>query len=967
MDRWEHIERAYHAARDLRGDDRARYLDEQRLDDAMRRTIEALLEHGDRPDNVLDYPATGFVADSESIAEDPATLTGRSVGSYEILELIGSGGMGRVYRARDRALQRDVALKVLPMPFVLDPNRLARFRREAQILAAINHPNIGAIYGFTESDGVHALTLELVEGPTLAERIATGPIRLDEALPIARQIADALGAAHEQGIVHRDLKPANIKVRSDGTVKVLDFGLAKSLNRTVPVGGARPVAATVTIPADVGAGVLLGTAAYMSPEQATGGAADKRSDVWAFGCVLYEMLTGRRAFGGHEGSETLMRVVRDAPDWTAWPDSVPPHVRELVQGCLQKDPRDRIAAVSTAQFVLNERRAVVTPLTSQATARHRFWKSAALVATIAAVAGFLGWSAALDRKVADITRFSISTGEDEPLQGRPSLAISPDGTQLVYAKSRRLYLRSMSELDARAIGGTDSDLVTSPVFSPDGKSIAFWAGTDRTLKRVPITGGRAVTICQSDGPAGIAWNTDGILFGQSGRGIMRVSPEGGTPEVVVTVKGDEAAYAPQVLPGGRGTLFTLAFGGFLEKPRLVVQTSRGERKTLIDGASDGRYLPTGHLVYAVDGKLLAVSFDVRRLEITSTPVSIVDGVARTALNATGGVAGMAQWAVSTTGSLAYIPGPAIAALYTLALLDTAGSTERLPLAPAAYQSPRFSPDGRHIVYGINDGKNIDLWIYDLAGASPARRFTLGGKNRYPTWSPDGARVAFQSDRDGDLAIFAQRDDLDGTPERLTRPAAGTSHIPESWSSRGDVLSFSVEKNGRFSLWTLSLRDKHPTPFGAVESDIPAASAFSPDGRWLAYQMGQRSVTDVRPTAVVQPFPATGTPHQIGSGAAMPVWSADGQELLYNAAPRQWVAARLTLQPGFVTGNPRPLPTGELQTWRPDWSRHHDVSGDGRRVGMIPHDKSLLPGNTRTIHVVLNWVEELKQRVPVRVR
>jgi eukaryotic-like serine/threonine-protein kinase len=970
MDRWEQIENAYHSARSLRGEDRSRFLDEQRgLDSEMRRAIEVLLEHDDVPNSFFDRPAGEWVADWESLVGRPTLLTGRSVGPYEVLERIGSGGMGHVYRARDRTLKREVALKVLPALFALDPDRLARFRREAQVLAALNHPNIAAIHEFEESESLQALVLELVEGPTLADRIAHGPIPCDEALAIARQIADALGAAHEQGVVHRDLKPANIKVRPDGTVKVLDFGLAKVLDPAVSAGGEPTTSPTGTSPAVIRMGILFGTAAYMSPEQAKGGPADKRSDVWAFGCVLYEMLTGKRAFGGEDVSDTLTAVLRDAPDWTAWPDSVPTHIRELVQECLQKNRKDRIADISTARFVMNGRRAAFTAAVPPRLAvRQRSWKSAALVATIAAVASIVGWSVRpADQKVADVTRFSISLGEDQPLQGRPSLAISPDGTQLVYAANRRLYLRSMSELEGRPIAGTESVPVTSPVFSPDGRSIAFWSGNDGALKRVAVSGGRAITICQANDPLGMTWSTDGLLFGQSQHGIMRVPAAGGTPEVVVSVNPGETAFAPQVLPGGRGTMFTLTSGAFFDKPRLVVQTSGPvERKTLIEGATDGRYLPTGHIVYAVAGNLLAVSFDVRSLQVTGTPVPVIEGVARTALTATGSVTGTAQWNVSRTGSLVYVPGPVSDSLFLsrLALLDRRGRTEVLPLQPRAYESPRFSPDGRSIAFAVNDGRNVDLWIYDLAGTTAARQLTLGGRNRFPTWSPDGQRVAFESDREGDLAIFAQRADSSSTAERLTKPDAGTSHIPESWSPRGDVLSFSV-KASRFSLWILSLRDKQARAFADVESDIPAASAFSSDGRWIAYQVGHRSGADVRPTAFVQPFPATGGRYQVPNSGAGPLWSADGNELYYTAGPRRWVVARVTLHPSFAAGNPVGLPNGELQVWRPDWWRQHDVSRDGRRIGLIPSDKSLIPGSTRLIHVVLNWFEEIKQRVPVK--
>jgi eukaryotic-like serine/threonine-protein kinase len=967
MDRWEQIENVYHIARGLRAEERSRFLSEQRdLDSGMRRTVEALLVVADAPDSFLNEIAVKLPPEWTPDAGSPAVGSGRSVGQYEVLERIDSGGMADVYRARDPVLKREVALKVLPPQCIVDPDRLARFKREAEILAALNHPNIAAIYGFEESDGVQALVLELVEGPTLADRIVHGPIPFDDAISIARQITNALEAAHERGVIHRDLKPANIKVRLDGAVKLLDFGLAKALDPSA--GEAKNVSPTVTSSEAIRMGVILGTAAYMSPEQAKGSAADKRSDVWAFGCVLYEMLTGKRAFRGENVSDTLASVLRDSPDWSAWPENVPAIIRTLVEGCLQKDRQDRIGDMSTARFVMDERRIPYASVSARRfIGRQSLWKTVALVFVIASIAGFVGWVVRPTASDAGghTTRFSIALPGDQRLQGRPALAISPDGTELVYSIASRLYLRSMSDVEARPIAGTDGERITSPVFSPDGRSIVFWSGGERALKKVAVSGGTAVTICQADGPVGITWDVNGIVFGQSQRGIFRVSAEGGAPQVIVKPQSNEAVYAPQVLPGGRHILFTVASGAFLDSPRLVVQISPGERKTLVDGASDGRYLSSGHIVYAIGGKLFVVSFDLRRLEVTSQPVQIIEGVARTGLTATGGMTGIAQWSVSTAGTLAYIPGPAFGFVSNLAVLDRTGQTEVLKLHPAAYESPRFSPDGKRIVFGMNDGKNVDLWTHDLDGTTALRKLTFGGRNRFPIWSPDGQYIAFQSDREGDLAIYTERADLDGGAERLSKPDTGTSHIPEAWSPKGDALSFSVAKNSRFSLSILWLRDKRVTAFGAVESDIPANSAFSPEQRWIAYQSGRRSVADIESEVFVQPFPANGTVHQIASRGAAPMWSADGKELFYSGGPREWVVATVTSQPSFSVGNPIELPTGDLQVWQPDWWRHHDVTRGGRRIGLIPSDKSLIPGNTRVIQIVLNWLEELKQRVPVK--
>jgi serine/threonine-protein kinase len=547
--------------------------------------------------------------------------------------------------------------------------------------------------------------LEFVEGETLAGRLRSGAIPFSEASLIALQIAVALEGAHGQGIVHRDLKPSNIKIRSDGTVKVLDFGLAKVL---VPV----PADASMTA-----SGVVLGTSAYMSPEQSKSLPADKRSDVWAFGCVLYEMLTGRRAFGGENVTDTLASVLRDDPDWTMWPPGVPPAVRALVEACLQKNRNERMADISTARFVLTGRGPE-----SAAVFRSRFVafrRYAALAATLLAavsIGGIAGWalSSVRNKEVTAIRRFSIEPPQGERLRGVPSLAMSPDGEQLLYATGRMLYVRSLSEMEPRPIAGTENAEATRPVFSPDGRFVAFWSRADRAIKKVAIGGGEAITVCEADAPVALAWDADGLLFDQKQRGIMRVSAEGGTPQVLVRPAAGEAAYAAQWLPGRRALLFTVASGALLDKPRLVIQrVSAPSPDLLIDGASDGRYVPTGHIVYAVEGRSLAVAFDLRNLRVRGASVRVLEGVARTALTAAGTLSGVAQWSVSDTGSMAYYPGPASVSsyLYSFAVVDRTGRTEPLHLPADAYESPRISPDGRSISVchqQRREGRRVDL-------------------------------------------------------------------------------------------------------------------------------------------------------------------------------------------------------------------------------------------------------------------
>ena len=453
--------------------------------------------------------------------------TGTCLGTYEILVLLGAGGMGEVYRARDTNLNRDVALKVLPASFTSDPERLARFRREGQVLASLNHPHIGAIHGLEESRGTQFLVLELVDGESLDKRLARGPIPVDEALPIARQIVEALEAAHEQGIVHRDLKPANVALTRDGQVKVLDFGLAKALEAA----GGRSLdlanSPTLTSPAMMtGVGVILGTAAYMAPEQAKGRPADKRCDVWAFGAVLYEMLTGKRAFEGDDVSDTLAAVLRGEPDWSALPPTLPASMRALLEGSLKKDRRERIADISTAHFLLSHRDTVETVIQVSRPLPWPAWRHAALVIVSVAFGGAAatGLWKLKPSPVVPVTRFAISLPPGQQLTlSRQAVGLSPDATRMVYAAEGRLYLRAMSELESRAIAGTEDGI--NPVFSPDGQSLVFWA--DSTLKRIAVSGGVPVTVCPTSPLSGISWGSDGILFAQMGTGIMRVSPNGG--------------------------------------------------------------------------------------------------------------------------------------------------------------------------------------------------------------------------------------------------------------------------------------------------------------------------------------------------------------------------------------------------------------------------------------------------------
>jgi len=903
-----------------------------------------------------------------------------SIGPYLINSLLGVGGMGEVYRARDTKLNRDVAIKILPAAFASDPERLARFKREAQVLASLSHPNIAAIHGFEDSDGVHALVLELVEGPALADRIAHGPIGIDEALPIARQIADALECAHEAGVVHRDLKPANIKVREDGTVKVLDFGLAKLAE---PVGASAGVTAmtqspTITTPAMTAAGMILGTAAYMSPEQAKGKPADKRSDIWAFGCVLYEMLTGRRAFGGEDVPDTLAAVLRGEPEWALVPSDVPPPIRALIRRCLERDRQRRIADISTARFAIDEMTNTVSAAQSSIALPRRkppVWSRALpLIATTvmaAAIAGGIAWNLRSSSPApGTITRFPLMLpdGQQFTNPGRPLVAFSPDGTRIAYVANQRLYVRSLSENEPRAIEGSyDPQGVTTPTFSPDGRSIAFVAATGRVIKRIAVNGGVALPICPIPGTSlGMSWGANGIVFGQRGNGIMRASPEGGEPVRLVSIKDGELAYGPQILPDGQSILFTLLTAGdptpaignqdpeLWDKSDIVVQSLQsGARTTLVSGGSDARYVPTGHLVYAISGVIFAVPFDVRRLRVVGERVPIVEGVSR------GGASAAAQFSFSNNGSLAFVPGPVSTRDRSLALIDRKGAIEPLKLQGALFESPRVSPDGTRVAVGIDDGKAANVWIYDLAGTTALRQLTFDGRNRFPVWSADGQRIVFQSDREGDGAIFWQRADGSGQAERLTKADSGTTQVPWSWSADGQRLLFGVMKGSSSSLWMFSAADKGIAPFRGVSSDVTDA-AFSPDGRWVAYAR----LAAARGQVFVEPFPSTGAKYLVAEGAH-PAWSRNGTELFFSSAGSGVVEmVKIRTQPSIAFSDRVSVPglaslTGGLRT-----NRNFDVTPDGTRfINVLTAAQEFAAASTAPqIQVVLNWFEELRARV-----
>jgi serine/threonine-protein kinase len=879
-------------------------------------------------------------------------FAGTRLGPYEILASLGAGGMGEVYRARDTKLDREVAIKILPDAVASDPDRLTRFEREAKLLAVLNHPNIAQIYGVEE----RALVMELVEGETLK-----GPLPVEIALRLARQIAEALEAAHEKGIIHRDLKPANIMITATGIVKVLDFGLAKAADSSTASGDPAN-SPTLTI-SQTRAGMILGTAAYMSPEQARGKAVDRRADIWAFGVVLYEMLTGKQMFTGETVTDILASVVKEQPAL----DTFSTRVRRIIERCLQKDPRQRWQAIGDVRLEIEALLADPGGVleANQRTPPRPLWKRAIPVLATAILAAAIGGMMVWNFKPSappSISRFAVALGEGQNFSntGRPVVAVSPDGTQMVYVANERLYLRPMASREAKAIPGSgDPHGVTNPVFSPDGRSIAFFEVGEQALKRIDTTGGAAVTICPARNPWGMSWDSSGIIFGQGDQGILRVSPNGGKPELLAAVKNGELAAHPQMLPGAQGVMFTLATDErYWDKAQIVVQALKsGARKTVIQGGSDARYLPTGHLVYFLSGTLLAVPFDPRRLEVMGGPVPILEGVRRD------GFIGVAQFDFSNTGSLIYVAGPSLlkSVQNSLAFVDRKGGVELLKLPQGSYYYPRASPDGQRLVYQVDDRKEADVWIYDLSGASAPRRLTFQGANRYPVWSADGGSVAFQSDREGDMGIFRQRADGTGTAERLTKPEKGVAHIPDSFSPDGQQLSFTAFMGETYAVWTLSLRDRKASLFAEFPSARAEASMFSPDGRWVAFSVDLPS--DGVNRVYVQGFPLTPGKFQIAPGNH-PLWSRDGKQLFFTTGPDTCAAVNVTTKGSFAFTNPTAVPRGALLA-APSGPRRFDVLADGRFIGVVSALTQTGVPAPPQIQVVLNWFEDLKQRVPAR--
>jgi eukaryotic-like serine/threonine-protein kinase len=885
---------------------------------------------------------------------------GSRLGPYEITAPIGAGGMGEVYKARDTRLDRSVAIKVLPPEFSADPDRRARFEREAKTIAGLNHPHICTLHDIGQADGTTYLVMELLAGETLAGRLEKGPLPLEQALGVATEIADALATAHRQGVVHRDLKPGNVMLTRSGA-KLLDFGLAKLTGH-----GEQPAAASLaSAPTETrpltSEGAVVGTLQYMAPEQVEGKPADARTDLWALGAILYEMLTGRRAFAGTSAAALIGNIMNSQPPVLAMLQPLTPRaVDRLVRHCLAKNPDDR---PDTAHDIADDlrwmREAGSTSVVAATTSAPRRWQNAALLVAGAAAAAFalLAGGLWLTRSVSAprspvyllLTAQRPAAPAADPQR---TLAISRDGRQVVYAADiggvLRLCVRRMESPESAVIPGTDGAM--SPFFSPDGKRIGFFA--DGMLKTVAVSGGVPTALAATTGSRGATWTRDDtIIFApETDAGLWQIPASGGTATLVA--KPDAARHErsyrfPEILPDDDTILFTLAMSDIrsFDEARLMARSRKtGEQRELLRGGSFPMYADTGHLLFARAGAILAVPFDPGRRLVTGVPAPVVPGVV-THLN------GSAQYAVAQTGTLVFVPGADVSRTALLKRIDRTGRTEPLGLPPGPYAGVRISPDGRLAALEV-DGANTDICLLDLERLA-VTRLTLEWNNTGVEWSPDGSRVVFSSMRAASRKLYSQavdgRTDAEPLMSDASKPA--TANTKSTWSPDGRFLAFDrLDRETGWDIWALALdagHEQHPflvTPFNE------RSPRFSPDGHWLAYESDETGRSEV----YVQPFPGPGRKTRISTdGGGLPVWARDGRELFYRGADGASVfGVTIVSSPGLSPGQPTLL-------FRQTVSYRFDVAPDGRFliIENLP-DKLLSP-----ITVVQNWFAELKAKVP----
>ena len=909
---------------------------------------------------------------------------GTRLGAYEIVAKLGEGGMGQVYQARDTKLNRNVAVKILPSALAGDPDRLARFKREAQLLASLNHPNIAIIHGFEDSGETHALIMELVPGRTLAEVISGGASRgltTDEALPIAHQIASALEAAHEQGVVHRDLKPSNIKVTDDGTVKVLDFGLAKLSGPEAAANTAAATAQTSTSPALTEMGVILGTAAYMSPEQARGKVVDRRADIWAFGVVLFEVLAGKALFAGDTVNETIANVITQPPDLNALPETTPGSVRRVLRRCLEKDPRSRYQSAGDLRIEIEEilsgvpvgdsgplvQTAMTTPAPTSAWRRWLPWGLAAVLLVALVYAARPGPAPS-----GSPVKFEVSLGTqdlfvDENIDG-PIIVPSPDGSSIVYlgttAPSRRLFIRELARLDSREIPGTEG--AQQQFFSPDGRSLAFFL--EGGLVRMPIDGGVPTTLAQAVDARGGSWGPDdSIVFSPSSvSGLWRVPAAGGTAKEVTTLLTNERTHRwPWFLPGGKAVLFIcqLANGSYDNGTIEAVRLDTGERKVLVRGGTFPRYVESGHLIYSRENTVYAVAFDSERLEVRGEPQPVLTGVFATGTGVGAGVGnGGTQIAISSNGTAVYLPGqPQSDSALKLAVSDRTGTLTYQYPELRSFRDPAFSRDGRRILVRVGDGRSAEhVHVLDPARDTLTKLVFEGGFSGVPVPSPDNEHMAFASDRGGQaLSVYIVRSD--GTGQVTPIGASGPLRIPTSFSPDGRHLAISqVNPRTNMDLMVASVQNAEIKPFlASPENEM--MGVFSPDGRWMAYQAGDGGASfDV----FVRSFPDAGALRQVSNnGGLMPRWTRGGRELVYLSGTQAGVAMMsVEVSPeGQALTLGKPTELFRLPIALRANALSFDASPDGNRFVMMLTTTGAKASPVRThATIVLNFFDDIRR-------
>ncbi|MFC1652565.1 protein kinase [Planctomycetota bacterium] len=957
------------------------------------------------PDVEIKFP----IIDGAAMNLSPGTR----LGQFEIAELVGVGGVGEVYRATDTKLGRDVAIKVLSGAFALDGKRLTRFEREARLLASLDHPNICAVHDLQESDGTHFMVMPLIEGETLKDRIARGAIPVGEALPIFAQIAEALEAAHEQGIVHRDLKPGNIKVSKDGRVKVLDFGLGKGIE--YEMGTASSEASTRTKTPDLTMlsqeGVVMGTPVYMSPEQARGKPVDKRTDIWAFGCCLYEALTGDLPFQGETISDTLAKVLECNPDWGLLPKDTPWRIRDLLESCLEKDTRYRLRDIGDAWAAL--RRLITESGRIKAVAGeaatspiHSYVVVASVVFSTLIICTSIIFALREDLSPNDasseaisvpslqpepVRRYSINLSPDAPLQplnvdgGGSGMALSPDGLLLVYVASagpgtKQLFLRRLDQLDdAQPINETEGAF--DPFFSPDSQWIGFF--TPGKLKKVSVLGGASTTLCDISSPLVASWADNGhiVFSSQVRQGLKRISAAGGPVEDLMDEsfmgsQGFLVVLAPVVLPGGRSVLFTCAASLLMEDFQIaVLSLESGKVKFLVEEAVCYGYVPTGHLLYGQAGAVMAAPFDADTLKITgpAVPVTQADMELHPLYNLP------ILFTFSREGTLVYAPGSEeVPVARTLVWVDREGKEELLAAPPRPYSYVDLAPDGTHVAVLFTNPQNIfdkgDIWILDLTREPVTQqRLTFEPQMSYfPTWTPDSQRIVFSSLRDGTFSLSWKAANGTGPVEFLHT----SKHFvaASTWSADGRSLIFMESGLDNVDIWALSLDGESTARPLMVESYDESNPAISPDGRWIAYSSNESGRIEI----YVRPFPNVDDGKWLIStrGGESPIWAPGGRELYYDAYPDQMMVVTIETEPAFAAGNPEVLFRSEyvLASHSSPDASPYDISPDGKRFLMIKEEKQAqendevveTPPITKLI-VVDNWDESLKGLTPSAVK